>query len=278
MSALISRLRGAGSFPRVALVQLNGSRPGLPTAPDPEVEELDEDGEAHREVDVTLRDVLVETFEEEGEADQQEEAQGEHLHRRVSVDEAAHGLGGDQHHKDGYGDGRDHHGDLIDHADGGYDRVQREDHVEEDYLHQDAAEGGLDPSAAVSFFALEVLVDLEGALAEQEEAAQDQDQVAPGDLLAQDRKERRGEPDDPAEGQNQQDAHDQRQPETEAPGEGLPLLGQLVNEDGDEDDVVYPEHDLQGQQREESDPDLGIQQQVHSSHLTFLSPDTAFRT
>src|SRR3712207_9197647 len=64
---LISRLRGAGPFPRVALVQLDGSRPDLPTAPDPEVEELDEDGEAHRDVDVALRDVLVKAFEEKGE-------------------------------------------------------------------------------------------------------------------------------------------------------------------------------------------------------------------
>ena len=33
---------------------------------------------------------------------------------------------------------------------------------------------------------------------------------------------------------------------------------------------------LQGQKREESDPDLGIQQQVYASHLAFLSPDKAF--
>lgn len=46
----------------------------------------------------------------------------------------------------------------------------------------------------------------------------------------------------------------------------------------DEDDVVYPQHDLQSQQREESHPDLGIQQQVHASHLTFLSPNTALVT
>jgi hypothetical protein len=51
----------------------------------------------------------------------------------------------------------------------------------------------------------------------------------------------------------------------------------LVNEDGYEDDVVYSEHDLQGQKREESDPDLGIQQQVHASHSTFLSPNRHLR-
>jgi hypothetical protein len=33
---------------------------------------------------------------------------------------------------------------------------------------------------------------------------------------------------------------------------------------------------LQDQKREESDPDLGIQQQVYASHRAFLSPDKAF--
>jgi hypothetical protein len=91
-------------------------------------------------------------------------------------------LGGDQHHQDGDGDGGDHHWDLIDYADVGYDRVKREDHVEEDYLHQDAAEGRPDPGAFVSLLALKVLVYLEGTLAEQEQAAADQDQVAPGEI------------------------------------------------------------------------------------------------
>jgi hypothetical protein len=53
--------------------------------------------------------------------------------------------------------------------------------------------------AAVSLLALEVLVDLVGALAKQEESTEEQDHVAPGDLLPQNRKQRRGEPDDPAQ-------------------------------------------------------------------------------
>ena len=114
--------------------------------------------------------------------------------------------------------------------------------------------------ALLSLLALEVFVDLEGALAQEEQAAEDQDQVAPGDLLAQDRKKRRGEPDDPTQGQEQKNAHDQRQPEPQAPGERLPLFGQLVDEDRDKDDVVDPQHDLQGQQRQEGYPDLGAEQ------------------
>ncbi len=42
------------------------------------------------------------------------------------------------------------------------------------------------------------------------------------------RKEWRGEPDDPAEGQEQQDTHHQRQPEPQAPSECLPVLRQLA--------------------------------------------------
>ena len=62
-SSLGPRARGFGVlaiFFGVAPVQFDGMRPGLLAAPDPEVEELDEDGEAHREVDVALGDVLAE--------------------------------------------------------------------------------------------------------------------------------------------------------------------------------------------------------------------------
>jgi hypothetical protein len=98
--------------------------------------------------------------------------------------------------------------------------------------------------AGVPLLALEVLVDLVGALAQQEEPAEDQDHVAPRDLLPYYREQRRGEPDDPAQREQQEDPHDQRQPESQPPGERLALLGQLVHQDRDEHDVVYAQHDL----------------------------------
>ena len=74
----------AGGLPaasaRVASAEFDRSRGGpVAAAADAEVQELDEDGEAHREVDVALGDVLVEAFEEQREADQEQEAQGQHL-------------------------------------------------------------------------------------------------------------------------------------------------------------------------------------------------------
>ena len=56
-------------------------------APDADVERLDEDAEAHREVDVPLRDVDVEAVGDERRADQEQEAQGEDLEAREGVDE-----------------------------------------------------------------------------------------------------------------------------------------------------------------------------------------------
>ena len=170
----------------------------------------------------------------------------------MAVHKAADGLGGDQHHDDGDRDGGDHHGYLVDHAGGGYHRIQRENHVEYNDLDQDATERRPDLGAAVPLLAFEVLVDLVGALAEQEEPAEYQAQVAPRDHLPQHHEERRGEPYDPAQRQEQQDAHDQRPPKPQTPNKGLPRLGQPVHEDGDKDDVVYPQHDLQGQQRKKA--------------------------
>ena len=77
-SGVLVGLRG------VALLQVHG----IDLAPQPQVDHLDEDREAHREVDVALRDVLVEALGDQRHADQQQERQRQHLDRRVPVDEA----------------------------------------------------------------------------------------------------------------------------------------------------------------------------------------------
>ena len=53
------------------------------------------------------------------------------------------------------------------------------------------------PSAPVLSCALELLVDLERRFAEQEETAAEENQVAAGDILVDDREERVGQADDP---------------------------------------------------------------------------------
>jgi hypothetical protein len=81
----------------------------------------------------------------------------------------------DQHYQDGYHNGGDHDRELVHHANDGYHRAQREDQVEGQDLDEHPGEGGPRPGDAVVPFALQVVVDLEGALAQEEEAAADQD-------------------------------------------------------------------------------------------------------
>ena len=58
----------------------------------------------------------------------------------------------------------------------------------------------------MAFLAFQLVVDLEGALAEQEQAAADQDQIAAGDRMPERGEQRRGQPDDPGQREQQQHA------------------------------------------------------------------------
>ena len=114
--------------------------------------------------------------------------------RRMRLDERADRLGGHQHHEHGEDDGRDHDPHIVGHPDRGDDRVEREHDVEQHHLDDDAGEGRGHPSRSASVGAFELVVDLVGRLGEQEQAAADQDQVAAGDLLAENAEERRRQP------------------------------------------------------------------------------------
>ena len=54
----------------------------------PQVENLDEQRERHREVDIALLDVRADSFGHQHHADQHQEAQGQHFQRGVLFDEA----------------------------------------------------------------------------------------------------------------------------------------------------------------------------------------------
>jgi hypothetical protein len=112
---------------------------------------------------------------------------------------------------------------------------------------------------------IEAAVDLVRALGQQEEAAEDQHQVSARDLLADDGEERGREADDPAQREEQGDAHEHRHHEPEAAGLGLVLFRQLAGQDGDEDDVVDAEDDLQRGEGGERHPGLRVGEPVHSA-------------
>ena len=67
-----------------------------------DVQHLDEDGEGHGEIDVAFLKVNVEALGDERGADEQEEGQGKHLHRRMGADEVADRASEDHHeaHRD----------------------------------------------------------------------------------------------------------------------------------------------------------------------------------
>ena len=93
------------------------------------------------------------------------------------------GAGEHHHERDGDDHRRDHDRDLVDHADRGDDRVEREDDVEQHDLHDHRRnDAALTAAEACALLALELVVDLVGALADQEQAARDQDEVAARDL------------------------------------------------------------------------------------------------
>ncbi|MOA36201.1 hypothetical protein D3C78_1577100 [compost metagenome] len=99
----------------------------------------------------------------------------------MRVDKARQRLGGDQHDADGDDDGDHHDGQVVHHAHGRNDGVQREHRVQHHDLRHDHPEAGIHarPRGAAVLGALEALMQFHGALEQQEQAADHQDQVAP---------------------------------------------------------------------------------------------------
>src|SRR5690606_40250974 len=140
--------------------------------------------ESHGKVDVPLRDVLFEPFDDERDADQQEEAQRQDLHRRVTVHERTNRPRRDHHHADRDDHGGDHHRDLVHHPNCGDHRVQGEHDVQQQDLDDDVAEGGM-TAYLRSVLTLQLVMDLDGALRNEEQTTHDEDQVPAGELHTQ---------------------------------------------------------------------------------------------
>jgi hypothetical protein len=102
--------------------------------------------------------------------------------------------------------------------------------------------------------AFELLVDFQRALREQEQAAADQDQIAPGERLAEHREQRMGQTRDPGQRHQQQDAREHGAGQAHGACAGTLCLRQLVGHDRQENDVVDAKHDLQRCQRDEGGP------------------------
>ena len=124
-------------------------------------------------------------------------------------------------------------------------------------LDDDAAECGTSLHVLTSLLALELVVNLAGALPQKEQAPQEEDEIAAGEGVAERAEQRPREPHDAGEGEQQEDAR--HHGEREAHGTGARLLagGQLTGQDRDENDVVDAEDDLEHREREQRDPGFG---------------------
>ncbi len=104
-------------------------------------------------------------------------------------------------------------------------------------------------------------MDLDHALAEQEQAAKEQNQIASRNPLVADVKQRCNQPGEPYDGEQQRDAREHRKRQAGDPRSRLTLRWQSSDQDRNEDDVIEPEHDLEQRQRREGQPTLRIRKQ-----------------
>ncbi|MNT10573.1 hypothetical protein D3C72_1454110 [compost metagenome] len=140
---------------------------------------------------------------------------------------------------------------MLGHAHGGDDAVDREDDVQQQDLTNSGRKAQGDGRGRFAFFLgprVDALVDFSGRLPQQEQTTGNQDHVLPGEGMAEHLDDRLGQLHDPGNGAEQTQAHYQRHADTDSTRLGAEFLGQLVGQDGDEDQVIDAEHDLHGHQ------------------------------
>ena len=123
----------------------------------------------------------------------------------------------------------------------------------------DGARAGL----SLVLLAFQPLVNLQRRLAQQEQSAADQNEIPSRDVPPGDRDERRRQPDDPRNREEQHDPHQHRAEQTRAPRARLIAGGQLAGKNRNEDDVVDAEDDFEKRERDEREQALRTEECVH---------------
>ncbi len=75
--------------------------------------------------------MLMQALDDQRKANQQEKSKRQHLDCRVALDEIPEKIGQGDHAPCCYDHGSDHHWQLVHHAHGGDDRIQRENGIQE---------------------------------------------------------------------------------------------------------------------------------------------------
>src|SRR5436190_5177239 len=222
--------------------------------------------------------MLAQAVSYEQHADEDQEAEREDLERWMPANEIANGAGEKQHDRDREHDSGAHDPDranryaanlhsLVDGADGRNDRVERKNDVHDSDRHNYSREAlGRSRRPIVPFgAAIDLVVNFDRALVDQKQTANDQDEIANGDVLRFSgvKKGHPGQNEDWfLQAQNERERREQEQArhecgtKTNLPTSWLLTRAPPPGQDGNEDDVVDPKDDFEGRQRYQRDEDF----------------------
>ncbi|MNO88773.1 hypothetical protein D3C76_802380 [compost metagenome] len=231
----------------------------LAACPGDLVEHFDQDRETDGRVQITLWNVKAQAFGGQRKADHHQEAQAQHDHCGMRVDEAGQRLAGDDHQANG-NDHRDHHhSELVDHAHGGNHRIEGEHRIEHHDLRHDGPEQRVSRiGRALADMAFEPFMQLHGRLEQQEHTAEQHDQVTPREALVEHFEQRLGQGHQPGNTRQQAQAHQQRQGQADDTRAIALFRRQFVRQNRNEHQVVDTQHQLQHNQRQQAQPRGGV--------------------
>ena len=240
------------------------------------VERFNQDGEADSGVEVAFRDVEMEGFGDKAETDHQQETQAEHDDGRMPVHELGQRFAGGNH--DGHGNGNGTHGDddMIDHGDGSDDGIDGKYRVKNQDLGNHA------PKSRVFFLTVgngklvmpfEAFVQLGGGFVEQEDTAREHNHVFAGNVQPTNVEQRARQGHDMCHEAEHDDADNDRKPQT-GNARAVALGGfDFVRQNGDENEVVYPQDDFEYQKRGKAYPSMRLCQptEIHDFCIPLCS-------
>ena len=206
----------------------------------------------------------AEAFGQKREADHQKEGETEHHHGRVIVDESREGTARRHHDDHRDHDGGAHDAEVVDHAHRGDDGVDGEDGVEEENLGDDHPEARRSPAFGFGVGErFEAFVEFRRGLEEEKDAASEQNEVPPGKRMPPNREDRGRERDKPGHDGKEPQTHHEREAESGVQCTVLLCDGELLGEDGNENEIVDAEDDFQNDEGEKSNPEGGIKEKFH---------------
>ena len=206
----------------------------------------------------------TEALGHQAQTNHQQEAQTQHHHCRMLVDELGQRLGGQQHQAHGNDDCCHHDVDVVHHAHCSDDGVQREHGIEHHDLRHHQPETRIHAVFDMhTHRAFQAFMQLCGGLEQQEQAAEQKNQVPTGEAVTEDAKQgccQRYEPGNHAE---QAEAHDDCKPKADDAGLVALMRGKFVRQNGNENQIVDAEDHLENDQGDQRDPYRWVQQEFH---------------